>query len=257
MAAECHQIKFHRNATATIALKRMASPKATYPLQQRTSSRRENEAVDRLVRLLTWIAKGDHAAFHSLYDSTSAKLFATISRIVANRAEAEDVLQDAYIRVWEKAGSYDASRGGPMSWLITIARHGALDRKRRGAGRVMIDLEQAGELRDPLPTADVVVFASRDAERLTAVLDNLPAHVAATIRSAYFDDCSYAELATNSGIAVGTMKSWVRRGLVQMRSQLAVGSAEFGTHGNSGSAHAGRSDLIHLTPSGLFSRSTA
>jgi len=238
MAAECHQIKFDRNATATIALKRMALRKATN-LAQRTLSRRENEAVDRLVRLLTCIAKGDRAAFHSLYESTSAKLFATISPIVANRAEAEEILQDAYIRVWEKAGSYDVSRGRPMSWLITIARHGALDRKRRGAGRVMIDLEQAGELRDPLPTADVVVFASRDAERLIAVLDNLPAHVAATIRSAYFDDCSYEELATHNGIAVGTMKSWVRRGLVQMRTQLGVGSDEFVPHGNSGSAHAG------------------
>jgi len=184
-------------------------------------------------------------------------MFATISPIVANRAEAEDVLQDAYIRVWEKAGSYDAARGRPMSWLITIARNGALDRIRKGASRIMIDLDKAGELRDPLPTADVVFFASRDAERLAAALDNLPSHVAATIRSTYFDDRSYEELATSNGIAVGTMKTWVRRGLMNMRIQLGVGSDEFGSHGDSGSAHAARSEVIHLTPSGLFSRSTA
>jgi len=84
----------------------------------------------------------------------------------------------------------------------------------------MIDLDQAGEFRDPLPTADMMLFASRDAERLAAVLDNLPSHVAATIRSAYFDDRSYEELAKSNGTAVETMKSWVRRGLAQMRVQL-------------------------------------
>ena len=183
--------------------------------------------MDRLVWLLTCIAKGDRAAFQSLYESTSAKLFATISPIVVNRAEAEDVPQDVYIRIWEKAGSYDASRGRPMSWLITIARHGALDRVRKGAARIMINLDQAGELHDPLPTADAVFFASKYAERVAAVLDSLPPHVAATIRSAYFDDRSYEDQATSNGIAAGTMKSWVRRGLMSMRLQLGVGSDEF------------------------------
>lgn len=170
--------------------------------------------------LMAKTAEGDRAAFQSLYISTSAKLFGVILPIVRNRGEAEEVLQEAYVKIWQKAAIFDPLRGRPMTWLITIARNRAIDQRRRQPASPMVDIDQVSSVSDLSPSADVLTFASRDALRLTAALAKLPPHAAAAIRNAYFEGLQYEEISLRDNIPVGTIKSWVRRGLQQMRADL-------------------------------------
>jgi RNA polymerase sigma-70 factor (ECF subfamily) len=175
-----------------------------------------------LVDLLAAIGAGDRAALKALYDATSAKLFGVILRILSDRGDAEDVLQEVYITVWRKAAEFDASRASPITWLATIARNRAIDRLRARGSRPTTPLDAAAEVAEPSPPADALLATADDARRVAAALDRLDPRHAAVIRSAYFDGLTYETLAAREGIPVGTLKSWVRRGLLRMRGELAA-----------------------------------
>ena len=121
------------------------------------SDGRAGRAVERqqeLVFLLAGVAAGDRRAFATLYERTSAKLFACVCRILGNQAAAEDAVQEAYFRIWNRAGDFDAGLGSPIAWMATIARHAAIDSARRGAERVSsasteLDVELMERLADP------------------------------------------------------------------------------------------------------------
>lgn len=165
-------------------------------------------------------AAGDQTAFRSLYDATSAKLYSTILRLLDDRSETEDLLQEVYAKIWRTAGSYDTLRGRPMTWLITIARHRAIDRLRTRSVRLTVKQEHLAEAVDPAPAADVLFSQSQDGRLLDRALATLvPAHAAA-IKSIYFDGITYDTLAAQNGVPVGTLKSWMHRGLVRMRAEL-------------------------------------
>src|SRR5262245_23123022 len=120
------------------------------------------------------VAAGDRAAFRTLYERTSAKLFSSIRRILVNQAAAEDAVQDAYVRIWRRAGDFDASVASPIAWMTTIARHAAIDIVRRGAERISaagdeIDAELAERLADPAAGSDRLMAGPR----LAACLDKL------------------------------------------------------------------------------------
>src|SRR6185312_5435369 len=101
------------------------------------------------------IPAGDRAALQTVYRLTSAKLFGVCLRILGNRAEAEDVLQEVYLTVWQKAADFDAGRASPMTWLITIARNRSIDRLRAtGQSRLMQPIEDAVEIADAAPLAE-------------------------------------------------------------------------------------------------------
>ena len=174
-----------------------------------------------LVTLLERSAAGDAAAFKTLYDATSAKLFGVILRILHERGEAEDVLQEVYTTVWRKAAEFDATRASPVTWMATIARNRAIDRLRARGSRPTTPLEAAAEVRDTAPAADEMIDASDDARRLHAALNTLDARHAAAIRSTYFEGLTYEALAVREGVPVGTLKSWVRRGLLRMQGAMA------------------------------------
>lgn len=174
-----------------------------------------------LVTLLDRSAAGDAAAFKTLYDATSAKLFGVILRILHERGEAEDVLQEVYTTVWRKAAEFDATRASPVTWMATIARNRAIDRLRARGSRPTTPLEAAAEVRDTAPAADEMIDASDDARRLHAALNTLDARHAAAIRSTYFEGLTYEALALREGVPVGTLKSWVRRGLLRMQGAMA------------------------------------
>ena len=176
------------------------------------------EGTGHLVALLASVGNGDRAALKSLYDATSAKLYGVVLRIVQDRNEAEDVLQEVYITVWRKAAEYDATRASPITWLATIARNRAIDRQRARAARPSGPLDQAAEVADPAVGADRLAEASDDARRVHAALATLDPRHAAIIRAAYFEGLSYDALAEREGVPVGTLKSWVRRGLIRMRA---------------------------------------
>jgi RNA polymerase sigma-70 factor (ECF subfamily) len=175
-----------------------------------------------IVDLLAAIGAGDRAALKHLYAATSAKLFGIILRILLERGEAEDVLQEVYITVWRKAAEFDATRASPITWLATIARNRAIDRLRARGSRPTSPLDLAAEVVEPSPAADALIDTARDAARVTTALDRLDPKHAAIIRCAYYEGLTYETLAEREGIPVGTLKSWVRRGLIRMRAELAA-----------------------------------
>lgn len=176
--------------------------------------------VSQLVHWLTQTGSGDRIALKLLYEATSAKLFGVILRIVTNRSEAEDVLQEVFITVWRKAAEYDVTRASPMTWLATIARNRAIDRLRSRASRPTSSLELAAEVVDTAPAVDTLIDASNDARRVQAALAELEPRHAAIIRAAYFEGLSYDAVAQREGLPLGTVKSWVRRGLLRMRASM-------------------------------------
>ncbi len=159
-------------------------------------------------------------AFRDFYASTSAKLFGIILRILIERGEAEDVLQEVYVTVWRKASEFDASRASPITWMATIARNRAIDRLRARGNRPTLPVKAAFDLADESPGADVLIGAAGDAARVHAALALLePAHATA-IRACYFEGSTYEALSQRQQVPVGTLKSWVRRGLLKLREHL-------------------------------------
>ncbi len=177
-----------------------------------------------LADLLARAGAGDAESFRKFYDRTSAKLFGIIVRILVERGEAEDVLQEVYVTVWRKAAEFDASRASPITWAATIARNRAIDRIRARASRPSSPLDDAMEVRDTRPAADALIDTATDAARVHAALAGLDPHHAAAIRSCYFEGITYEALAEREGIPIGTLKSWVRRGLLRMRASLGEGA---------------------------------
>jgi RNA polymerase sigma-70 factor (ECF subfamily) len=166
------------------------------------------------------VAGGDRAALRLVYDETAAKLFGVCLRILNDRFEAEDVLQEVYLNVWRKAASFDEARASPITWLVAIARNRAIDRVRSGAvGRLGAPLEASG-VSDPAPIATETIEAAQENRRLYACLEELEMRQQAAIRAAFIDGLTYEELAERSDVPLGTMKSWIRRGLAKLRTCL-------------------------------------
>ena len=177
-----------------------------------------------LVAALARIPAGDRAALQTVYRLTSAKLFGVVLRILDERSEAEDVLQEVYLTVWRKAGDFDAARASPMTWLIAIARNRAIDRLRAGRiARRMEPIEAATEITDGAASAESTLADSETAARLAGCLDTLAAHERTALRGAFFDGNTYEELAQRMAVPLGTMKSWIRRAMIKLKACLEPG----------------------------------
>jgi RNA polymerase sigma factor (sigma-70 family) len=167
------------------------------------------------------VAGGDRAALRLVYDETAAKLFGVCLRILNDRSEAEDVLQEVYLTVWRKASAFDETRASPITWLVAIARNRAIDRVRSGnVARLSEPIEAADTIRDPAPLAAEALEVMQENQRLYSCLEELEQRQSAAIRSAFMDGLTYDELAQRSGVPLGTMKSWIRRGLAKLRACL-------------------------------------
>jgi RNA polymerase sigma-70 factor (ECF subfamily) len=179
------------------------------------------EQRERLCTALRGVARGREAALADLYDRTSAKLFGICLRILDDRGEAEEALQEVFISVWNRAASFDADRASPITWLATIARNRAIDRLRSGARRQrMADLDEAADVADGGPDALAGLGAAEDRQRLSGCMGELEQRQSDAIRTAFFDGLSYAQLAERDGVPLGTMKSWIRRALLKLRECL-------------------------------------
>ena len=164
---------------------------------------------------------GDRAAFKVVYQATSAKLLGVCLRILADRQLAEDVLQDTYLTVCMNSSTYDATRASPITWLVTIARNRSIDRLRSAAPmRRSAPVEDANELADGAPLASDVIETTDEVGRLNVCLDTLEDKVRSAIRTAFLEGVTYDTLATRENVPLGTMKSWIRRGLLRLRSCL-------------------------------------
>jgi RNA polymerase sigma factor (sigma-70 family) len=174
-----------------------------------------------IVAALARIPGGDRAALQTVYRLTSGKLFGIALRILGERTEAEDVLQEIYVTVWQKASAFDAARASPMSWLIAIARNRAIDRLRAaGRNRHMAAIETATDIVDPAPSADSALEESETNAKLHICLDSLAERERTALRAAFFDGNTYEELAARMCVPLGTMKSTIRRAMIKLKACL-------------------------------------
>jgi len=175
---------------------------------------------EHLVAALLRAAAGDQGGLHELYRATSAKLFGVCLRICQDREAAEDVLQQVYIKVWDRAGRFDAERGSPITWLCAIARNTALDWLR--ANRAIDHLPQsaAAAVADTSPLAWEAIASAQESARVVACLDALDERPRRAIHAAFYDGLTYLQLSRAMAVPLGTLKSWVRRGLLQLKGCL-------------------------------------
>lgn len=171
----------------------------------------------RLVDALVRTGTEDREAFAELYSLTSAKLFGICLRICGERQAAEDVLHDVYLTIWRRAGAYEPGRASPITWLATIARNRAIDWRRSQGVRRTTPIEDAPPVPDDAMLASDAMLVDEDARRLHACLHALEERQRGAIRAAFFDGLTYAELAAREAVPLGTMKSWVRRGLMRLK----------------------------------------
>ena len=174
----------------------------------------------RLVEALLATGQEDRAAFRTLYKLTSAKLFGVILRICNNRQAAEEVLSDVYLTIWKRAGAFEPGRASPISWLATIARNRAIDWRRATGRTLYTTLDEAPELADDHPSAIDTMLLDESERSLHLCVEQLDDRQRAAIRSAFFDGLTYAEIAERQAVPLGTMKSWVRRGLMRLKDCL-------------------------------------
>lgn len=178
-----------------------------------------------LADLLRACTQGHRPSFQRLYQLTSPQLFAILLRILKRRDWAEEALQDALLSVWRNAGSYTAQRGSPMTWLVSICRYRALDMLRRERREVPLeggddegdDLELEAASEDP-EASELISHAETRA--LKRCLDQLSDSQRRSLKLAYFDGCSHEEIAQVLSSPIGTVKSWVRRGLQSLKQCL-------------------------------------
>lgn len=175
-------------------------------------------AID-VSKLIVRVSLRDRQAFDILYRQTSAKLFGVCLRVLNDRADAEEALQEVYVKIWNKADRFAVSELSPISWLVAVARNHAIDRIRSRRGPAT-ELDAAMEVADPAPGPEDMAVAGGEGDRLHRCLGELDRDRAAAVRGAYLKGESYAELAARHGVPLNTMRTWLRRSLMKLKDCL-------------------------------------
>ncbi len=178
----------------------------------------DNERPD--TELLEGIAQGDEASLAALYDRYHLLSFSLALRVVNDRGRAEDVVQDAFLSVWRKAGSYAAGRGSVKTWLTSIVRNRAIDLVRARRETDGDDEAVLLALRDPRPGVVEQVTASLDRQTIRTAIAELPLEQRQAIAMAYFEGLSHSEIADSTGLPLGTVKSRIRLGMHRLKDLL-------------------------------------
>lgn len=174
--------------------------------------------ADRLAELLARTALRDQPAYEALYRATAPKLFGFALRILQRRDVAEDCLQDAFVSIWHRAGDYRADLAQPFTWMAAIVRNRALDFLRSAPNtREVAGDEDLDAFQSEAPEPGV---GTEDAQALRRCLDALPAPHRQAIALSYYRGLAHAELAKSLAEPLGTVKTWIRRGLMQLRECL-------------------------------------
>jgi RNA polymerase sigma factor (sigma-70 family) len=191
-----------------------------------------SERSREVAALLARSALGDRAAFERLYERTSGHLFAVVLRIQRDRALAEDLLQEVYVSIWRAAGGFDATRSQPRTWLTSVARNRAIDSLRRKQTQPVLlsttrDDEDGDEGGDALdqhagdgPGPVELLDRAGEARQLKRCMDGLSAVQRQSVALAFYDGLSHAEVAAHLQQPLGTVKSWLRRGLLALKGCL-------------------------------------
>lgn len=193
------------------------------PEEERPGARRQiiiTPSKD-IADLIARCALRDRAAFRLLYERTSAKLFGVTLRILKDRSEAEEAIQEVYVKIWQRADRYVAGNTSPISWLVAVARNHALDilRARRPAAE---DIDVALEVPDGGPSPERAAQDGEERGRIEHCLGTLDPDRAEAVRGAYLDGYSYEELASRFAVPVNTMRTWLRRSLIKLKECLTT-----------------------------------
>lgn len=178
---------------------------------------------DRDVELLRRISKGDRLAFSEFYDLYSTLFFSVAVRILHDQKEAEDVVQDVFIQIWEKSGGFDPRLGQPVNWAMTFVRNKAIDRIRASQRRARL-VETATEEASPVPpglaSANEFVCGREKAELIRSAVTGLPAEQRQAIELAFFSGLTQNEISEQLREPLGTVKARIRRGMLKLREKL-------------------------------------
>ncbi len=198
-------------------------PRAMTPPSAYAAPAPDAAALD--AALLARVAQGDQTAFAAFYDRLSGLMVATARRVVGDAAEAEDVVHDVFVSIWEKAGNFDPARGSPAAWAVTLVRNRAIDRVRSRQRRGEILAESApGDLGYHEPGGDDAPLAADLAERSKVVrsaLSDLPAEQRRALELAFFSGLTHEQIARRLASPLGTVKARIRRGLLSLRDRVA------------------------------------
>jgi len=175
-------------------------------------------AAEDIAKLILRVALKDRAAFDALYAATSAKLFGVCLRVLRDRGEAEEAVQDVFVRVWTKADTFAVSALSPMSWLVAIARNRSIDRLRQR--RPTEDIDAAAGVAAGEPDPERRAELSSEGARIDDCMGELEPPRASAVRAAYVEGASYAELAVRHGVPLNTMRTWLRRSLLKLKECL-------------------------------------
>lgn len=173
-----------------------------------------------IMGLMARVALRDRAAFDRIYLLTSAKLFGVCLRVLKDRAEAAEALQEVFVKIWLKADKCAATGQSPMSWLIAVARHQAIDRLRTRRETTGGNDDIPVQLRDSAPGPEALAVAADERRRLDGCMNELDSDRAAAVRAAYLEGDSYAELAARHDVPLNTIRTWLRRSLIRLRECL-------------------------------------
>jgi RNA polymerase sigma-70 factor (ECF subfamily) len=170
--------------------------------------------------LLRQIAGGDEAALASLYDRYKTILFSLIFRILHSQSEAEDILQDVFIQVWNKASDFDETRGRPFTWLVTLSRSRSIDRLRQLNSRERTATEATRDAPEEWTDAEADAIKSEQSTVVRSALAELPEDQRRTLLLAYFEGLTQTEIAARLNAPLGTVKTRMRSGMIKLRELL-------------------------------------
>lgn len=177
-------------------------------------------ATSDVASLISRVALRDRAAFAALYSATAPKLFAVCLRILKDRSDAEDALQEIFVKIWHRADHFAGARENPDGWLCAIARNHAIDRlrARRPIAERVDDV--AANLRDDGLDPEQATLLKGEGRQIDRCMQELESDKASAIRAAYIDGLTYQELADRHSVPLNTMRTWLRRSLLKLRECL-------------------------------------
>lgn len=176
-----------------------------------------------LIWLLASVAKGDEAAFERLYAATRAKLFGVVLRILRRQDLAEEVVQEAYVKIWHSAGQFNPSLASPVTWMVSIARNRAIDVVRKRSEASIEDepvaMEVASDIPDPLARREM----TEELKRILECVGQLDPERQKMVLLAYYNGWSREQLSEKFNTPLNTVKTWLRRSMIEIRGCLGLG----------------------------------
>jgi RNA polymerase sigma-70 factor (ECF subfamily) len=173
---------------------------------------------------LARMARGDHSALAELYDRNARLVFSLAQRILQNRADAEDVVQEVFTQVWTQASRFDSSRGAVAAWMLTMTRSRAIDRLRSRSSRpeTASETRVVEEVADVTVRQDVQLLSREQVETLKDALNELPAPQRTALELAYYEGLTHAEIADRLSEPLGTVKTRIRQAVIKLRESMAL-----------------------------------